>query len=69
MVSLEMIYTRPLKNWDIVSEEFRRGECSRQMGTRVVECFNVFKKQRNPCDLNLVAQIRRKEGQYRAGVV
>ena len=37
MVSLEMIYTRPLKNWDIVSEEFKRGECSRQMGTMVVE--------------------------------
>lgn len=31
--------------------------------------LNAFKEQRNPCDLNLVAQIRRKEGQYRAGLV
>lgn len=31
--------------------------------------LNVFKEQRNPCDLNLVVQIRRKEGQYGAGLV
>lgn len=31
--------------------------------------LNVFKEQRNPCGLNLVIQIRRKEGQYGAGLV
>lgn len=30
--------------------------------------LNVFKEQRNPCDLNLVVQIRRKEGQYGDGL-
>lgn len=38
-------------------------------GNKGCSVLNVFKVQRNPCDLNLVAQIRKKEGQYRAGVV
>lgn len=39
------IYTRPLKNWDIVSEEFQRGECSRQMGTMVVESLMYLRSR------------------------
>lgn len=46
-----------------------REEGSKVYGNKGCRELEVFKEQWKLCDLNLVAQMRRKERQYRAGSI
>lgn len=51
----------------MVSEEFQRKLSKTEGGNKGFRELDVFKEQRKPCGLKLVAQMRTKNRQNRAG--